>query len=140
MMALMSEIPPLDSFSKAVDKARQRLSYTRGRNISVRALAREAGISERTLAYNLSDKRAASGRRVNAEIVTKLAKVLPISESDLMRAAQEAAECQVREDDVVDPMAYVLDTVQTFYGNASIDRGQREKVTASILRTIADHT
>jgi hypothetical protein len=41
---------------------------------------------------------------------------------------------------VVDPMAYVLDAVQTFYGNASIDRGQRDKVTASILRTIADHT
>ena len=140
MMAVMPEIPPSDPFSKAVDKARQRLSYTRGRNISVRALAREAGIPERTLAYNLSERRAASGRRVDAEIVTKLAKVLHISESDLMRAAQEAAGYQVREDDVVDPMAYVLDAVQTFYGNASIDRGQREKVTASILRTIADHT
>ena len=140
MMAVMPEIPPSDPFSKAVDKARQRLSYTRGRNISVRALAREAGIPERTLAYNLSERRADSGRRVDAEIITKLAKVLHISESDLMSAAQEAAAYQVREDDVVDPMAYVLDAVQTFYGNASIDRGQRDKVTASILRIIADHT
>ena len=42
MMAVMPEIPPSDPFCKAVDKARQRLSYTRGRNISVRALARAA--------------------------------------------------------------------------------------------------
>ena len=42
MMAYMSEIPSRDPFSAAVDKARQRLSYTRGRNISVRALARAA--------------------------------------------------------------------------------------------------
>ena len=73
MMAVMPEMPPPDPFFKAVDKARQRLSYTRGRNISVRALAREAGIPERTLAYNLSERRAASGRRVDPEIVTKSA-------------------------------------------------------------------
>jgi transcriptional regulator with XRE-family HTH domain len=138
MMAGMPEIPPPDPFSKAVDKARQRLSYTRGRNISVRALARAAGIPEATLAYSLSAKRAASGRRVDADIVRKLAAVLPVDESDLMRAAQEAAGYRVREDDVVDPVAYVLDTVHAFYGNASIDQGQRDKVTAEILRTIAD--
>ena len=138
MMAVMPGIPPSDPFSKAVDKARQRLSYTRGRNISVRALARVAGIPEATLAYSLSEKRAASGRRVDADIVRKLAAVLPVDESDLMRAAQEAAGYRVREDAVVDPVADVVDTVHAFYGNASIDQGQRDKVTAEILRTIAD--
>ena len=78
MMAVMPEMPPSDPFSTAVDKARQRLSYTRGRNISVRALARAAGIPEATLAYSLSAKRAASGRRVDADIVRKLAAVLPV--------------------------------------------------------------
>ena len=138
MMAGMPEMPPPDPFSKAVDKARQRLSYTRGRNISVRALARVAGIPEATLAYSLSEKRAASGRRVDADIVRKLAAVLPVDEFDLMRAAQEAAGYRVREDAVVDPVACVLDAVHAFYGNASIDQGQRDKVTAEILRTIAD--
>src|SRR3712207_6926513 len=122
MMAVMPEIPPPDPFSKAVDKARQRLSYTRGRNISVRALFRSGGIPESTLAYSLSEKRAASGRRVDADIARKLAAVLPVDESDLMRAAQEAAGYRVREDAVVDPVAYVLDAVQAFYGNASITR------------------
>ena len=75
----------------------------------------------------------------DADIVRKLAAVLPVDESDLMRAAQEAAGYRVREDAVVDPVGYVLDAVQAFYGNASIDQGQRDKVTASILRTIADH-
>ena len=139
MMAVMPGIPPSDPFCKAVDKARQRLSYTRGRNISVRALARAAGIPESTLAYSLSEKRAASGRRVDADIVRKLAAVLPVDEADLMRAAQEAAGSRVRADDVVDPVASVLDAVHAFYGHAGIDQGQRDKVTASILRTIADH-
>jgi transcriptional regulator with XRE-family HTH domain len=138
MMAVMPGMPPSDPFSTAVDKARQRLSYTRGRNISVRALARAAGIPEATLAYSLSAKRAASGRRVDADIVRKLAAVLPVDEADLMRAAQEAAGYRVREDAVVDPVAYVLDAVHAFYGNASIDQGQRDKVTAEILRIIAD--
>ena len=138
MMAVMPEMPPSDPFSQAVDKARQRLSYTRGRNISVRALARVAGIPEATLAYSLSAKRAASGRRVDADIVRKLAAVLPVDEADLMRAAQEAAGYRVREDAVVDPVASVVDAVHAFYGNASIDQGQRDKVTAEILRIIAD--
>ena len=139
MMAAMPGMPPADPFCKAVDKARQRLSYTRGRNISVRALARAAGIPESTLAYSLSAKRTASGRRVDADIVRKLAAVLPVDEADLMRAAQEAAGSRVRADAVVDPVADVLDAVHAFYENASIDQGQRDKVTAEILRTIADH-
>ena len=91
-----------------------------------------------TLACSLSEKRAASGRRVDADIVRKLAAVLPVDEADLMRAAQEAAGYRFREDAVVDPVAYVVDAVQAFYGNASIDQGQRDKVTAEILRIIAD--
>jgi hypothetical protein len=35
-------------------------------------------------------------------------------------------------------VASVVDAVHAFYGNASIDQGQRDKVTAEILRIIAD--
>jgi transcriptional regulator with XRE-family HTH domain len=139
MMAYMSEVPSRDPFSAAVDKARQRLSYTRGRNISVRTLARQAGIPESTLAYNLSAKRAAEGRRVDADIVRKLAAVLPIPEADLMRAAQAAAGYASDDGDVVDPAEDLLANARAFYRDADIDRGQRDKVTASILRIIADH-
>ena len=139
MMAVMSEMPPADPFCKAVDKARQRLSYTPGRNISIRALARAAGIPKSTLAYSLSQKRAASGRRVDADIVRKLAAVLPVDEADLMRAAQEAAGYRVREADVVAPVAAVVDAAPASNRNAGIDQAQRDKVAASILRTIADH-
>ena len=135
MMAYMSEIPSRDPFSAAVDKARQRLSYTRGRNISVRTLARQAGIPESTLAYTLSAKRAAEGRRVDADIVRKLAAVLPIPEADLMRAAGYVSD----DGDVVDSAEVLLANVRAFYRDADIDRGQRDKVTASILRIIADH-
>jgi transcriptional regulator with XRE-family HTH domain len=135
MMAYMSEVPSRDPFSAAVDKARQRLSYTRGRNISVRTLARQAGIPESTLAYNLSAKRAAEGRRVDADIVRKLAAVLPIPEADLMRAAGYVSD----DGDVVDPAQDLLANARAFYRDADIDRGQRDKVTASILRIIADH-
>ncbi|HEX8198846.1 MAG TPA: helix-turn-helix transcriptional regulator [Isosphaeraceae bacterium] len=135
MMAYMSEVPSRDPFSAAVDKARQRLSYTRGRNISVRTLARQAGIPESTLAYNLSAKRAAEGRRVDADIVRKLAAVLPIPEADLMRAAGYVSD----DGDVVDSAQDLLANVRAFYRDADIDRGQRDKVTASILRIIADH-
>ncbi len=135
MMASMSEIPSRDPFSAAVDKARQRLSYTRGRNISVRTLARQAGIPESTLAYNLSAKRAAEGRRVDADIVRKLAAVLLVPEADLMRAAGYVSD----DGDVVDSAQDLLANVRAFYRDADIDQGQRDKVTASILRIIADH-
>jgi transcriptional regulator with XRE-family HTH domain len=135
MMASMSEIPSRDPFSAAVDKARQRLSYTRGRNISVRTLARQAGIPESTLAYNLSAKRAAEGRRVDADIVRKLAAVLLVPEADLMRAAGYVSD----DGDVVDSAEDLLANVRAFYRDADIDQGQRDKVTASILRIIADH-
>lgn len=88
----------MDAFAEAVEAARQRLSGQEGRNISGAELARRAGIPNSTLAYNLSDKRAAEGRRVSAEIVRKLAAVLPVSEAELMRAAQVAAGYQVTED------------------------------------------
>lgn len=88
----------MDAFAEVVEAARQRLARDENRTISNRELARRAGIAESTLAYNLSDKRAAEGRRISADIVRKLAAVLPVTEGDLMRAAQVAAGYQVTEE------------------------------------------
>lgn len=115
----------MDAFAEAVEAARQRLSETEGRTISTRQLARLAHIPESTLAYHLSDKRAAEGRRIPAEIVRKLAAVLPISESDLMRAAQVAAGYQVTEENLPD-------LGQTVVRYLSQDLSQEER-----LRTLA---
>lgn len=92
----------MDEFAQTVEDARIRLSQAEGRNISVRELARRAGVSNSTLAYNLSDTRAAEGRRVSGDLVRKLAAVLPVNEADLMRAAQLAAGYEIRGDDEPD--------------------------------------
>lgn len=115
----------MDAFAEAVEAARQRLSETEGRTVSTRQLARRAGIPESTLAYHLSDKRVAEGRRIPADIVRKLAAVLPISEGDLMRAAQVAAGYQVTEE--IDP-----DLGQTVVRYLSQDLSPEER-----LRTLA---
>lgn len=92
MLGLMT-----DAFAEAVEAARRVLSESEGRDVKGRELARRAGIPHSTLAYNLSEKRAAEGRRVSPEIIRKLAAVLPVTEAELMRAAQVAAGYQVTE-------------------------------------------
>lgn len=92
----------VDRFAQAVEDARQRLSRSEGREVSIRELARRAGLSPSTLSYNVSEKRLASGRRVSGDLVRKLAAVLPISETELMRAAQLAAGYEVRADEEPD--------------------------------------
>lgn len=92
----------MDAFAEAVEAARQRLARDEGHPISTRELARRTGIKYSTLAYNLSEKRAAEGRRVSADVVHRLADVLPVSEGELTRAAQVAAGFQVTETDLPD--------------------------------------
>lgn len=92
----------VDRFAQAVEDARQRLSRAEGREVSIRELARRAGVSPSTLSYNVSEKRLASGRRVSGDLVRKLASVLPVSEAELMRAAQLAAGYEVRADEEPD--------------------------------------
>ncbi len=52
-----------------------------------------------------------------------------------MRAAGYVSD----DGDVVDSAQDLLANVRAFYRDADIDRGRRDKVTASILRIIADH-
>lgn len=97
-----------DAFAQAVEEARIRLARTEGHNISVRELARRANVNYRTLHYNLSPERQATGRRIDPHLVHALAQVLPISEGELMRAAQVAAGYQVSGPEMPDLGAAVV--------------------------------
>lgn len=123
----------MDAFAQAVEDARQKLSQTEGHDVSTRELARRAGVSPSTLAYNLSDKRAAEGRRVSAGLVQKLATVLPVSEGDLMRAAQVAAGYQVRGDDAPD-LSY---EVARFLDREDVNEDTKRELTARLAEIIA---
>ncbi len=77
-------------------EALSRLSEQQKRLISINELARRASVPRGNLHYHPNaGKRASDKRRVPAELVVALAKVLPISEADLMRAAQvpRATKC-----------------------------------------------
>lgn len=88
----------MDAFTEAVAAARRQLDESEGRHVPTRELARRAGIKESTLDYHLKEERGTKSRRIPAEHVRKLAAVLPISEADLMRAAQVATGYQVTEE------------------------------------------
>ena len=91
----------MDAFAQAVDDARRRLSRLEGHEVSIRDLARRAGLPESTLHYTLRDRPGAGGRRrVRLEVVEKLAAVLKpvITRAELIRAAQVAAGYQVVEE------------------------------------------
>lgn len=124
----------MDAFAQIVEDARQRLSRDEGRNISIRELARRAGIKESTLHYNLSDRRAAEGRRVSPDIVHKLAVVLPdVSEADLLRAAQVAAGYQVVEEGLPD-----LGQAVVRYLAQPLSREERMRTLARLQEILAE--
>lgn len=122
-----------DAFAQAVEDARQRLSQQEGRNISDRELARRAGVNHRTLSYNLSPDRASSGRKINPDLVRALAKVLPISEADLSRAAHVAAGYQVRGDEQPD-LGY---EVARFLDRDDVDEDAKRELTARLAEIVA---
>lgn len=90
--------PTSDPFIDLVEAARRRLDEREGRRISVRELARRAGIPQNTLNYNLDRKRVPGRRQIRPELVRKLAAVLGIPEADLMRAAYASSGYDVSED------------------------------------------
>ena len=123
----------MDAFAEAVEAARQKLVEAEGQGISTRQLARRAGIPESTLAYHLSEKRAAQGRHIPAEIVRKLAAVLPITEAELMRAAQVAAGYQVTEETLPD-----LGQTVVRYLKQPLTPEERQRAVARLMEILAE--
>src|SRR4028118_2338734 len=82
----------MDAFQRAVDEARRQLIRDEGHNVSVRELIRRAGFDDThraSVARQLNPNQLwPKGHKVPPDIVRALAAVLPLSESDLMKAAQ----------------------------------------------------
>lgn len=83
----------MDAFAQAVEDARQALSRSEGRDVSIREVARRAGISSSTLSYNLKGE-----RRPKPALIQALSRALQVPEDELMRAAQVSAGYTVRGD------------------------------------------
>lgn len=123
-----------DAFAQAVEEARHRLGQAEGRTISDRELARRAGVNHRTLSYNLHPDRASGGpRKIDPELVRALAKVLPIGEAELMRAAHVSAGYQVSGDELPD-LGY---EVARFLDRDDVDDEAKRELTARLAEIVA---
>lgn len=123
-----------DAFAQAVEEARIRLARTEGHNISIRELARRANVNYRTLHYNLSPERQATGRRIDPQLVHALAQVLPISEDELMRAAQVAAGYQVSGPEMPDLGAAVV----RFLDDEEIPEAEKRQLRSRLADILAE--
>jgi hypothetical protein len=72
---------------------------------------------------------------VPAEIVSRLASVLPISEQELQRAARIAAGFNVVDES---PDTDAVAVVSRFYGSEEVSEDEKAEVTARLLQIIAD--
>lgn len=128
-----------DPFIQAVDEARRELSRQQGRDISNAELARLTGVKRSTLYYHLnSEVDRAGGHRVPRDIVSALAAVLPISEGDLMKAAQVAAGYQVRGDSADDHTDYGFE-VARFLDSDDVSEDDKAALALRLSEILADH-
>lgn len=140
----------MDAFQRAVDDARRQLGLTEGRQVSLSELLRLAGFSERPLEgggltikgarYHLEPGNNAArkgGHRVPAELVTRLATVLPIGEDELRRAAQVAAGFTVRLD-TGDPDIPTL--LARYLGDEEVTEQEKQELAARVLQVIAEQS
>ena len=128
----------MDAFQQAVDEARRQLIREEGRNVSVRELIRRAGFDDSrraSVARHLNPNQLwPKGHTVPPEIVRALAAVLPISESDLTRAAQAAAGYRVRGDGERD-LGF---EVARFFGDAEVSEEEKARLRSRLLQIIAE--
>ena len=128
----------MDAFQRAVDEARRQLIRDEGHNVSVRELIRRAGFDDTrraSVARHLNPNQPwPKGHKVPPDIVRSLAAVLPISESDLMKAAQVAAGYQVRGDEQRDLGVEVA----RFLGDEAVPEEEKARLRARLLQLIAE--
>ncbi|WP_139246082.1 hypothetical protein [Geodermatophilus amargosae] len=128
----------MDAFQQAVDQARRQLIREEGQNVSVRELIRRAGFDDSrraSVARHLNPNQAwPKGHRVPPETVRALAAVLPISESDLVQAAQVAAGYQVRDEEPRD-LGF---KVARFLGDEEVSAEEKARLRAQLLQLIAE--
>ncbi len=128
----------MDNFQQAVEEARRQLIREEGRNVSVRELIRRAGFEESrraSVARHLNTRLSwPKGHRVPPDIVRALAAVLPVTESDLMRAAQAAAGYEAPGDDARD-LGY---DVARFLGDEDVSEEEKADLRVRLMQILAE--
>jgi hypothetical protein len=128
----------MDAFQQAVEQARRQLIREEGRNVSVRELIRRAGFDDSrraSVARHLNPNQPwPKGHRVPPEMVRALAAVLPISESDLMQAAQVAAGYRVRDEAPRD-LGF---EVARFLSDVEVSEEEKARLRAQLLQLVAE--
>lgn len=140
----------MDAFQRAVDDARRQLGLIEGRQITLSELLRMAGFPDRPTAdsgitvkgarYHLEPGNNAArkgGHRVPAELVTRLAAVLPISEDELQRAAQVAAGFTVQIDSGDPDIPTML---ARYLGDEAVTEEEKQQTAARLLQIIAEQS
>lgn len=129
-----------DAFTRAVAEAKDRLSAREGRTVSWREVVRRAGYEDDTdfgkISYHLLPRdRSRGAHLVPTYIIDAMAKVLPISRAQLMRAAAEAsgyevaaAENEPAPEDVVVLVNRVLEGVD--------DPAERDRIGLEVVAAI----
>jgi hypothetical protein len=129
----------MDAFQQAVGEARRQLIRDEGQNVSVRELIRRAGFDDSrraSVARHLNPNQPwPKGHMVPPDIVRALAGVLPISESDLMAAAQLAAGYRVRGDEKRD-LGF---EVARFLGDEDVPEGEKARLRTRLLQIVAEN-
>lgn len=130
-----------DPFIQAVEDARRELSHQRGREITTSELIRLAGLEGQRskVFYHLNANTSRpNGHRVPREIVRALAAVLPITEDDLMKAAQVAAGYQVRGEAAGDQPDYGFE-VARFLDSDDVTEDEKAALALRLTEILADH-
>ena len=120
----------VDAFSELVERARLELSRAEGQDVSLRELARRAGISESTLRYQTTPR---EGRLIPRDLIQKLSAVLPVEERDLLRAAQVTAGIQVEEE-----LGPDLGQVVVRYLSQDLSREERTRTLLRLQEILAE--
>jgi hypothetical protein len=130
----------VDAFIQAVEEARRALIRLEGQDVSEAELLRRAGYSKNQMPgayYHLNPRvTRKGGHKVPAELVQRLASVLPISEEDLSRAAQVAAGFNVVDTSSSD-VAFV---VARYFGDEEVSDEEKRATTARLLQIIAEES
>src|SRR3954469_3628717 len=128
----------MDAFQQAVDEARRQLIRDERQNVSVRELIRRAGFAaarRASVARHLNPNQPwPRGHQVPPEIVRALAAVLPISESNLMKAPQHAAGYRVRGEEERD-LGF---EVARFLGDEEVPEEEKARLRARRLQIVAE--
>jgi len=126
-----------DAFTRAVAEARDRLSSREGRTVSWREIVRRAGYDDPKMfgriSYHLLPRdRDRGAHLVPAYIIEAMAKVLPISRAELMRAAAEASGYDLEGSEMTpsDVVVLVTRTLQ------DVDPDERDTIGSEVIEAI----